>query len=226
MTNVGGPRKTRIRRLLVEACTQALESEGWVVSRASGVGNSRIRRITKGGEDKLVAIRTSQDRWFGFPRTRDDARWSTLPAVDAVAVASLDPDEPAYTLVHLLDANDVKRRLDRAYAARRAAGHSIPPGRGVWIALYENEVPDQPRLVGAGAGLATKPIARLPLVRGDTPMAMGIVQPVRPFSPAAAMRATTGDADDYEPLTIAEAKSRLARTLGVDPATIKITVEA
>jgi hypothetical protein len=31
---------------------------------------------------------------------------------------------------------------------------------------------------------------------------------------------------DDEPLTIAQAKARLARTLGVAPASIKITVEA
>ena len=42
---------------------------------------------------------------------------------------------------------------------------------------------------------------------------------------SATERASIGDANDG-PLTIAEAKSRLARTLGVDPTSIKITVEA
>jgi len=32
--------------------------------------------------------------------------------------------------------------------------------------------------------------------------------------------------DDAGPLTIAQAKTRLAQTLGVDPGSIKITVEA
>ena len=131
--------------------------------------------------------------------------------MDAVAVASLDPDDPAYARIHLLDGNDLEGRFDRAYAARRAAGHSIPRGRGVWIALYENETPDPPTLVGAGAGLATRPIARVPLAKGDRPMAVGVAPPVSPPSPATE-RAGAGDASEG-PLTIPEAKSRLARTL-------------
>ena len=121
-----------------------------MVTRASGVGNSRIRRITRNGKDKLLAIRTSQDRWLACPRARDDSKLSTLSDVDAVAVASLDPDDPAYARIHLFDASDLEGRFDRAYVARRAAGHSIPRGRGVWIALYENEAPDPPSFVGRG----------------------------------------------------------------------------
>jgi hypothetical protein len=34
------------------------------------------------------------------------------------------------------------------------------------------------------------------------------------------------DDDDDEPLTVAPAKTRLARTLGVDPSSIKTSVEA
>lgn len=225
MANVGGPRKTRTRRLLVDVCIQALERDGWVVTRARGVGNSRIRRIAKDSKSKLVAIRTSQDRWIAFPRTRDDATWATLSEVDAVAVASLDPDDPTYARIHLLDANDLQSRFDRAYAARRAAGHSIPRGRGVWIALYENEALDPPTLVGAGAGLATEAIARVALPGSDESMAAGVVPPVSPPFAPTTEPARAGNSSEGR-LTIAEAKSRLARTLGVDPSSIKITVEA
>ncbi|MCY4029307.1 MAG: hypothetical protein OXH75_23685 [Acidobacteria bacterium] len=208
--------KTRTRRLLTDACLQVLEREGWTLSKVSGFGNARIRRLVRDGKSKLAAIRTTQDQWIAFPRTQDDTKWATLSEVDAVVVASVDPDDPKVARVHMIDANELRRRFDRAYAARRNAGYSIPVGRGVWIALYENEVSDPVTLVGAGAGIANAPIARVPLAA---------VGPPTSNAPAGTTRPAAGATDDGT-LTIAEAKARLARTLGVDPSNIKITVEA
>lgn len=216
MTDVGGPRKTRIRRLLVDTCIQVLESEGWRVTKVSGFGNARIRRITKDGQSRLAAIRTTQDQWLAFPRTEDDTQWATLSDVDVVVVASVDPDDPLFARIHMIDADELRGRFDRAYAARRAANHTIPRGRGVWIALYQNEASDPVTLVGAGAGIANAPIARVRLTEVAAP-ATG--------SPAAA-DATSASARDEKALTIAEAKAGLARSFGVDPSNIKITVEA
>ena len=193
-----------------------LEREGWTLSKVSGFGNARIRRLVRDGKSKLAAIRTTQDQWIAFPRTQDDTKWATLSEVDAVVVASVDPDDPKVARVHMIDANELRRRFDRAYAARRNAGYSIPVGRGVWIALYENEVSDPVTLVGAGAGIANAPIARVPLAA---------VGPPTSNAPAGTTRPAAGATDDGT-LTIAEAKARLARTLGVDPSNIKITVEA
>jgi hypothetical protein len=67
-----------------------------------------------------------------------------------------------------------------------------------------------PRYVGAGAGLKYPPIATVPL----QPEGLSDFE-------------EQGAADHNEaPLTIAEAKRRLAVSLGVDPASIKITIEA
>ena len=218
MTNVGGPRKTLTRRLLVDSCFQVLEREGWDVAKVSGFGNSRVRRISKDGTSKLIAIRTTQDQWIAFPRTKDDARWATLSDVDAVVVASVDPDDEKSALVHMIDANELRGRFDKAYAARLNAGHTIPLGRGVWVALYENEAAEPVSLVGAGSGLTNKPLARVRLPWDSAPAAS---------PPVEAMNQGTGaSGTDEGTLTIAEAKSRLARTLGVDPSSIKITVEA
>ena len=218
MTDVGGPTKTRTRRLLVASCIQVLESEGWLATKVSGFGNARIRRISKDGKSKLAAIRTTQDQWLAFPRTKDDTRWATLSDVEVVVVASVDPDDPKFARIHMIDADELQDRFDRAYAARRAASHTIPKGRGVWIALYENEAPDPVALVGAGAGIANPPIARVRLTEIGPPAA---------DSPAVTIthRASASAADE-DRLTIAEAKLRLARSLGVDPSSIKITVEA
>ena len=59
-------------------------------------------------------------------------------------------------------------------------------------------------------------IARVPLAA---------VGPPTSNAPAGTTRPAAGATDDGT-LTIAEAKARLARTLGVDPSNIKITVEA
>lgn len=218
MTDIGGPNKTRIRRLLVDSCIQVLKKNGWIVTKASGFGNARIHRIAKGGHSKLAAIRTTQDQWIAFPRTKDDTRWATLSDVDVVVVASVDPDDPKFARIHMIDAHELQRRFDRAYAARIEAGHTIPIGRGVWIALYENDISEPVTLVGAGAGIANDPIAHVPLAGVDAPA-------VSPLAAASTTRPGTGNADEGT-LTIADAKRRLARTLGVDPSNIKITVEA
>ena len=206
MTNVSTPAKTRLRRKLVDICTSVLEQEGWQTRQVRGFHGARIRRITRDGDSKLAAIRTTQDSWIAFPRTRDGSKWATLSEVDVVVVASVDPDDRTFARIHMIDAEEMRNRFDRAYAARLGAGHTIPRGRGVWIALYKNEVSDPVTLVGAGAGIANKPIARVLL------------------DPATQRDSASGD--DERPLTIAEAKTRLARTLGVDPSSIKITVEA
>ena len=218
MTDVGGPRKTRIRRLLVGACIQVLEREGWRVTKVSGFGNARIRRIAKDGKSKLAAIRTTQDQWLAFPRTKDDTQWATLSEVDVVVVASVDPDDPRSARIHVINADELQGRFDRAYAARRAANHTIPSGRGVWIALYQNEALDPVTLVGAGAGIANAPIARVPLTE--------VAAPATDSPTAATAQTASASAPEERALTIAEAKAGLARSFGVDPSSIKITVEA
>ena len=76
--------------------------------------------------------------------------------------------------------------------------------------LYDEEANDPVSHVGAGAGLAHPPIAKLSLT--------------------GAMHAEEMDPQDLEaeeePLTIAEAKRRLALSLGVNEADIKITISS
>ncbi|MEJ1938604.1 hypothetical protein WDZ92_51065, partial [Nostoc sp. NIES-2111] len=100
-----------------------------------------------------------------------------------------------------------------AYMARRKAGHQIPVGRGVWVSLYLLDGSDPVTHVGAGAGLANPAIARISLDG---------------YVPALKSGVGHGEADEDEeaPLTIAEAKRRLALNFGVDPSSVKITIEA
>lgn len=137
----------------------------------------------------------------------------TLSNVDVVLAVSVDDRyQPKFGQVHMIEADEMRKRFDRAYAARMKAGYSIPIGRGVWLSLYDHEKNDPVTLVGAGVGLAHPPIASVPL---ESRQSIGDGR-----------NCTIGGNSGNEPLTIAEAKRRLAVTLGVDPSSIKITVEA
>lgn len=214
MTNVyATPEKGRMRAVLFQAGLDALRKDGWTVEKA-GLGKSSVRKITKGKDSRLVSIRTSQDCWVAFPRSAGDKGWLTLDDVDFVLAVSVDDKHmPREARAHLIPADYMRERYDRAYAARMAADYNIPVGRGVWLSLYDKDSKDPVTLVGAGAGLDHPAIHTVPL-DGRAP--------VEPEAEAAAEEAAE---DDEAPLTIAEAKRRLALTFGVDPSAVKITVE-
>jgi hypothetical protein len=222
------PEKASIKRFLFQAGVQALEQQGWTVERIQGTHKSSVRRIVKGGKSLKVSIRTSQDTWIAFPRNRQNDGWRTLSEVDVVIAVSVDNgQDPRFAQVHWLDGDDMRQRFDRAYRARLAAGRTIPRGRGMWVSLYREEATSPAVNVGAGAGLANPPIARIPLEPGADADEVreasaggngGNGIPQGPTVPSGQ--------DDEPPLTIPEAKRRLALHLGVDPSSIKITVEA
>ncbi len=212
MTNIfGGPEKVAMKTQLFEAGVKALEGAGYAVERVQGSGKSSVRRIVKGRESKVVSIRTTQDTWIAFPRTEHDKGWRTLDEVDLVVAVSVDdPHSPKFAKVHMLNGDEMRDRFNRAYAARKGAGHTIPIGRGVWVSLYIPERNNPVSHVGAGAGLKTPPLATIPLMDGAPPSA----------------EAGAGVENNSQSLSIPEAKRRLAITLGVKPENIKITVDA
>jgi hypothetical protein len=216
MTNIfGNPDKVAMKTQLFEAGVKALEGAGYKVERIQGSGKSSVRRIVKGKENKVVSIRTTQDTWIAFPRTEHDKGWRTLDEVDLVVAVSVDdPHNPRFAKVHIFDGDEMRDRFNRAYVARKRAGHTIPIGRGVWVSLYIPEGNDPVSHVGAGAGLKTPAIATIPLT--DEPPSSGEIVVEKGLGPSA----------PQSELSIAEAKRRLAITFGVKPENIKITVEA
>jgi hypothetical protein len=166
---------------------------------------------------KTVSIRTSQDTWIAFPRNKADDGWATLGEVDYVVAASVDDrDNPQFAKVHLIEGNEMRDRFDRAYAARKSAGHSLPHGRGIWVSLYHKESDYPVNRVGAGAGLANAPILRVPLrgqKDGQSPL---------PEGPTTSTHVAVEDAR----ISIAEAKRLLALSLGVNESDVKITISS
>src|SRR6185312_7543748 len=172
---------------------------------------------SKDGDSNLVSIRTTQDQWIAFPPKPNRDGWITLDDVDVVVAVSVDANEPPReALVHWLPADEMRKRFDAALKARVAAKRVQPDRRGIWIPLYEREADNRENVsyIGGGAGLDYPAIARVPINGG------GGAPP-----PAAANGVDDGEGNDEDALTIAEAKRRLSRTLGVPESSIKIIVE-
>ena len=217
MTNVSAtPAKIATRAHLFQIALDALENEGWTPERIARSGKSSVRRITNGKITKTVSIRTSQDTWIAFPRNAKDDGWATLADVDYVVAATVDNrDNPHFAQVHLIEGDEMRMRFDRAYAARKKAGYTMPVGRGIWLSLYEKESTQPVTLVGGGAGLDHPPIAKVPLVGPKSDEVLAQISEEL-------------DPKDVEledaPLTIREAKRRLALSLGVNEEDVTITI--
>jgi hypothetical protein len=209
MTNINKtPEKLVTRKRLGDIGVEALQMDGWAVEKIRGSGKSSMRRITRGKERRDIAIRTTQDQWIAFPRNDSEDGWKTLSQVDAVVVVSVDDVEnPRFGLVHFIEGDEMRSRFDRAYEARIAAGHQLDAGRGIWLSLYHREANPPVRLVGAGVGRDHPPIVRLPLWPEKKESNLDVRGPM-------------------ESITILEAKELLARSLGVDPSNIRISIEA
>lgn len=223
MTDVSStPEKVATRRGLFRLAEKALEAEGWNVSRVPRGGKSSLREITRGNEKKRVSIRTSQDTWIAFPPLNGGKGWVTLDDVDYVIASSVnDKLNPTEARVHMIPGDEARARFNRAYAARAAAKHSLPEGRGIWLSLYDRDSNNPVTLVGAGMGIDYPPILVHDLTKGSLPgegghAAVNLV----PELIASAPSANAGS-----PLTIPEAKRRLSETLGVPENAIRITVE-
>jgi hypothetical protein len=216
MTNIfKTPEKKGRKKRLFQIGVETLQQQGWTVSREDGIGKSSVRRISKDGESKLASIRTTQNKWIAFPPKPGRKGWTTLDDVDLVVAVSVDDGEhPKEALVHLLPADDMRKRFNAAMKARVAADRVQPDKRGVWIPLYhrEDENPDNVSYVGGGAGLDYPAIATVAMNGSSTNGTRVLTEPSFAYGNGR--------------LTIAEAKRGLALTFGVPESAIKITVEA
>jgi hypothetical protein len=141
---------------LFESADRALRAEGWAIERTPG-RNTSERRIVRGNESHLIAIRTSTNTWFGFGPS------GVMPEnYDFVVVSSVDQEEnPTEIRVHKIPGDKVAEAIQRHREARRARG-----GQGElnmnWLSLYSRD--GHPRRMGedpgGGLGLDFTPIYR------------------------------------------------------------------
>lgn len=229
MTNIyATPEKVQYAKRLFEIGIEYLEGQGYEVSRVPRSGKKSLRRVRKGKEDFNVAIRTSQDQWFAFPRD-NDGNWLGMDDVDVkrvivVALNTRDQGKEKVGLVHDFAADEVRKRLNKNFDARYAANPNFDVSHGNWISLYTEEAKEPTSFVGAGIGIKFPPVARVPLLgkTADDVEEEDLAEALEPSNvPAIERRHEENDS----PLTIAEAKRRLALTFGVEPNAIKITVE-
>jgi hypothetical protein len=227
MTNVSGtPRKRATRAGLFAFAIETLEKNGWTVSRVPRGGKASLRLITKGTQSHKVSIRTSQDAWIAFPRKTKEAGWVTLDEVDfVVAVSVNDRHNPTVARVHMIPGDDARSRFERAYAARKAAKHTLPDGRGIWLSLYDKDEADPVSHVGAGMGVDFKPLAVLDLTKSSLPAGAEKPDEETAYDEDEGVGAMPNQPERSASLTIPEAKRRLAETLGVPETAIKISIE-
>ncbi|MDB5439902.1 MAG: hypothetical protein JWM33_2329 [Caulobacteraceae bacterium] len=224
MTNVSGaPTKLATRKGLFSFAERTLEKQGWRVSRIPRAGKGSMRLITRGSESHKVSIRTSQDTWIAFPPKATGKGWITLDDVDYVIAASVnDKHNPTEARVHMIPGDEARARFDRAYAARKAAHHTLPVGRGIWLSLYDKDAADPVSHVGGGMGLDFRPLDVFDLTKSSLSIdgEADDEAETNETTEAAPVRAIA-----ETPLTIGEAKRRLAESLGVPEHSIKITIE-
>jgi hypothetical protein len=121
-----------------------------------------------------------------------------------------DPHNPIFAKIHMLDGDEMRDRFNRAHAARKTRRTQDSHwSRCVGIALYSGGERSRQSCRGR-RGSQDPPIATIPL-KDDAPPAV---------------EEAAGVENNFETLSITEAKRRLATTLGVKPENIKITVDA
>lgn len=213
--------------VMVQGAKQGAEAQGYVLDRVPGRGLSNIWTITKNGKSQKACIRTTRDRWFAFPPLDGGKKWKTLNEVDVVIVAAVDSrDDPENVEVYIFPATEVRKRFDAAYAARTNAGQTVRINFGMWVGL-DQDARNIPASVGSGIIDTFKAVAVFPIV--DLLAASGDADATVLEAGGPGVNdddAPAGALDNDPPLTIAEAKRRLALTFGIDPSSIKIIVEA
>jgi len=218
--------ETKKWHLMVEAAKRGAEAQGYALDRVPGRGLSNVWTITKNGKSQKACIRTTRDRWFAFPPLDNGKKWKTLSDCDVVIVAAVDSrEEPENVEVYIFPAAEVRRRFDAAFAARTKAGQTVRINFGMWVGLDQD-----PRNIAAsvGSGIVEtfKAVAGFPI--DDLLAASGEANEASPEPERLGSNDDDGPdnvRDNDPPLTIVEAKRRLALTFNVDPGNIKIIVE-
>jgi hypothetical protein len=202
---------------MVGAALRGAEENGFKMVRKPGRGLSNTWELTKAGKTRIASVRTTRDRWIAFPPLNGGKNWKTLDDVELVLVSAVDDRlNPQNVDVYLFPADEVRKRFDRSYSARVAAGHTIRDDYGMWVMLDKGD-PTVPGQVGSGLASDYPAIARFSLDELQEANAE-VAREVEFVAP--------GAADQIEPATVGEvltwARNRIASLSGVNTEAIKL----
>jgi hypothetical protein len=175
------------------------------IKTVSGQGIAKGQRVEfqDAGRQVRCVIKTSSGGRISFSR-RDDGTWSGLSECDRVVVVAptkLDGDD---LVVSMFDQQILRDAFDANLAAQLKAGMSkdVPS----WLAPFHEE---DRGIRGTGDGFGGKALWR---------------EPLSAASPSVSSAAAPVQNGSARGLTLAEAKEGLARTFGVSPDAIEITI--
>lgn len=171
------------RNHMTVCAINALEAQGYKVQKVPGRGLSSIWTYENGEDKGRLAIRTSQDTWFAFPR--HSGGWKTLDSVDKVVVAAVDhQDAPENIEVYLFSADEVRKCFNASRKARIDAGMIVKDDYGMWIKINVIDHTNYPQGVGSGLGDIYPAIATEPL-SVETADDMSFLEDIEPLNAAA-----------------------------------------
>lgn len=227
-------KRIELRDKLRAAAMQTLKTEGWRVVPSDDTRKPSMWRIEREGESHPITIRTSRDHTIAFPRTKGDDGWLTLDDVDFVIAATVDdPDDPTEAWIHMLPADEMRKRFDRALAVRKASGHGVKKtGRGLFLPLYRRDTGNW-TVAGGGFGRddAHPAIAKIPLDsvsltdESTNPPAAAPATVTPPPPKGGASKDGAASSSGGEPVFV-RAKRMIATELGVSESAIRIIIEA
>jgi hypothetical protein len=147
--------------ILNNAARRALTDAGYGVSKVQGWGRSNVLKLNKNNKENVASVRTTMDRDIAFPPLANG--WKTLDDVDLVVVAAVDSvKNPQKVEIYIFPADEVRKRFNSAYKARKDAGQNIKENFGMWVAL-DHDDRGIPASVGSGLAEDFEPIAVFPL---------------------------------------------------------------
>lgn len=210
------------RRKLLSAAKIALIKDGWEILHAPEAAGRAVFRINRNNESHLVSIRTTQDQWFAF-LPLEEGGWKTLDYVDKVIVSSVDVVEnPKEAWVYMFEAEYIRERFDKAYAARTKDGKILPFDRGMWVSLFVKDDSITPHFIGGGVAIDKDRLLRIRFDEIEIETSQNETE--------SSDENDEPEINDASPqkqnLIIHEVKRLLSESLGVSVDKIRITIEA
>lgn len=213
--------KAQRSKLMRNAAKAALMRDGYTLEKmkTGKRGNRQVLLATRDGEQVVVAVRSSQDGWIGYPTRGQPTFGKSMAGLDLVLVVVPDNiDAPDKLQVYAVDPSDLEARFKANFDAHDAANR-IPKHPVMWVSLRASER-QGPSGVGAGVVEGKLPLAEFSIDDQEIRQDIDLDGPEGDQNPPAV---------DTQPTTVPEvmqqAKAHIARITGAPVETIKLELK-